>query len=197
MGRLIYTAIASLDGYVADAEGGFGWSAPDEEVHAAVNVQEREVGTMLLGRRMYEVLRVWEHMEVEGEPEVIREYADLWRATDKVVYSSTLEDVDTGRTRIERAFDAGEVARLAAASALDVSISGPTLAGHALRAGIVDEVRLYLSPVLVGGGLRAMPDGVRLDLELVDERRFSGGVAYLAYRTRKATDAAPGPRPAQ
>ncbi|MGI9824361.1 dihydrofolate reductase family protein [Agromyces sp. Marseille-Q5079] len=193
MGRLVYTAIASLDGYVADADGRFDWSAPSEEVHAAVNVQQRSVGTMLLGRRMYEVLAVWEHMDVEGAPDVIREYAELWRATDKVVYSSSLGLVGSGRTRVERTFDADGIRRLVEASDLDVSIGGPTLAACALDVGLVDEVRQYLSPVVVGGGLPVFAEGLHLDLELVDERRFSDGVAYLAHRPRRAADAATRP----
>ena len=128
----------------------------------------------------------WEHMDVEGAPQVYREYAELWRSTDKVVYSATLDLVGSERTRIARTFDADEVADFVAASDQDVSISGPTLAGHALRAGIVDEIGLYLSPVLVGGGLRALPEGLLLDLDLVEERRFANGVVYLGYRPRSA-----------
>ncbi|GAA1507729.1 dihydrofolate reductase [Agromyces terreus] len=189
MGRLIYTAISSLDGYVADAEGRFDWSMPSEDVHAAVNRQQRGIGTMLLGRRMYEVLVAWEHMDVEGAPEVYREYAELWRSTDKVVYSATLDLVGSSRTRIERAFDPDEVRDFVAASDHDVSISGPTLAAHALRAGIVDEVGQYLGPVVVGGGVPVFAPGLRLDLELVEEQRFPDGVVYLGYRPA-AADAA-------
>ncbi|MFF2370550.1 dihydrofolate reductase family protein [Agromyces sp. NPDC058110] len=185
MGRLVYTAITSLDGYVADAEGGFDWAMPSEQVHAAVNAQERQVGTMLLGRRMYEVLAAWEDMPVDGAPEVIREYAEIWRETDKVVTSSTLERVRTARTRLVRSFDAEAVRELVVASPTDVSIGGPTLAAHALRAGLVDEYRQYVSPVVVGGGIPALPPGIRLDFELIDERRFANGVVYSGYRARR------------
>jgi dihydrofolate reductase len=173
---LVYSALASLDGYIADSEGRFEWAAPDREVHAFVNDLERDVGTMLLGRRMYEVLAVWETMD-EPEPEM-RDFAEIWRAADKVVYSRTLEDVSTARTRIEREFDPEAVRRMDGV----VSIGGPELAGHAFRAGLVDELQLFLSPVLVGGGKPAFPDGVRRDLELVEERRFGNGFVFLRYR---------------
>jgi dihydrofolate reductase len=175
---LVYSALASLDGYVADADGRFEWAAPDAEVHAFVNDLERGVGTMLLGRRMYEVLAVWETMD-EPEPEM-RDFAEIWRAADKVVYSRTLETVATARTRIEREFDPEAVRAMKAE--VDVSIGGPELAGHALRAGLVDELQLLISPILVGGGTAALPDGVRRELELVEERRFGNGVVFLRYR---------------
>jgi dihydrofolate reductase len=174
---LSYTAITSLDGYTADEDGRFDWSAPDEEVHAFVNDLERPIGTYLLGRRMYEVLAVWETMD-DDEP-VIRDYAQIWRAADKVVYSRTLDDVSSERTRIEREFDPEAVRRIEG----DVSIGGGELAAHAIRAGLVDELRLFVSPVVVGGGNPALPDGVRWKLELVDERRFGNGVVYLRYRS--------------
>ncbi len=173
---LVYSALASLDGYIADADGDFQWAAPDAEVHAFINDLERGVDTMLLGRRMYEVLAVWETLD-EPEPEM-RDFAQIWRAADKVVYSRTLEDVSTARTRIERAFDPETVRRMEG----HLSIGGPELAGHAFRAGLVDELQLFLSPVLVGGGTAALPDGVRRDLELVEQRRFSNGFVYLRYR---------------
>ncbi len=184
MGLLVYTAITSLDGYVADATGSFAWSAPDEEVHAFVNELERGVGTYLLGRRMYEVMRVWETMPTEGEPEAIADYAAIWRSADKVVYSKTLESVSTARTTIERAFDPEAVRSLVATATRDVGVGGPTLAAHALHAGLVDELHLFLTPVVVGGGTRALPDGLRWELELVDERRFAGGVVHLHYCPR-------------
>jgi dihydrofolate reductase len=173
---LVYTAICSLDGYVADADGNFEWAAPDEEVHAFVNDLERPVDTMLLGRRMYEVLAVWETLD-DPAP-VMRDYAQIWRAADKVVYSRTLDEVSTARTRLEREFDPEAVRRMEG----EVGIGGPELAGHAIRAGLVDELRLFLTPVVVGGGTPALPDGVRWDLELVEERRFGSGVVYLRYR---------------
>jgi dihydrofolate reductase len=180
---LIYSAIASLDGYVADREGKWDWSVPDEEVHAFVNDQEREVGTYLYGRKMYDVMRAWQDDALLGDdPEpVMQDYASIWRAADKVVFSSTLAEATTPRTRIEPAFDAARVAALVRDAGSDVSIGGPTLAAAALRAGLVDEIRLLLSPVSVGGGLRALPEDVRLDLSLRDERRFANGVVAVSY----------------
>ena len=182
MGRLIYTAIASLDGYVVDADGSFDWAAPDEEVHAFVNDQERGVGTYLLGRRMYEVLVAWESMDDEAP--VMRDYAQIWRSADKRVYSSTLDEVRSARTRLERTFEPEAVRRLVAEAGPDVSIGGPTLAAHAIRAGLVDGFQLYVNPVVVGGGTSWLPDDVRLDLALVDEHRFPNGVVHLRYRRR-------------
>jgi len=183
LARLIYTAICSLDGYVADAKGNFDWAAPDEEVHRFVNEGERPIGTYLYGRRMYEVMRYWDTpAAVDDQPEFVREYATIWRAADKIVYSKTLDAVSTARTRLERAFDAGTVRRLKADARADISVSGPHLAAEALRAGLVDELRLFLTPIVVGGGNRALPDGVRAPLTLLDERRFAGGVVYLRYR---------------
>jgi dihydrofolate reductase len=180
MAKLTYSAIASLDGYVADADGNFDWSAPDEEVHAFVNDLERPIGTYLYGRRMYEVLVAWETMS-DPEP-VMRDYAEIWRAADKIVYSTTLEDVASERTRIEREFDPEAVRRLKDEAASDLSVGGPHLAAEALRSGLVDEVNLLLAPVIIGGGNPALPDGVRLQLELLDERRFAGGTVHLRYR---------------
>jgi dihydrofolate reductase len=179
MARLLYSAITSLDGYIADADGRFDWAAPGEEVHAFVNDLERPVGTYLYGRRMYDVMRVWETMD-DPEP-VMRDYAEIWRAADKVVYSTTLDAPTTARTRVERAFDPEAVRALKAGARRDLSIGGAGLAAHALAAGLVDEVSLFLNPIVVGGGTRALPDGVRLPLELADERRFAGGVVYLRY----------------
>ena len=175
---LVYSAIASLDGYVADADGRFEWSAPDEEVHAFVNDLERPVGTFLLGRRLYEVLVPWE--TIDDPAPAMRDFAQIWRAADKVVYSRTLEAPSSARTRIEREFDPEAVRRMKAEG--ELSVGGPELAGHAIRAGLVDELRLFLSPVVVGGGTPALPDGVRWPLELVDERRFGNGVVYARYR---------------
>ncbi len=183
MAKLIYSMLTSLDGYVADPNGSFDFAAPDEEVHAAVNELARHVGTFLLGRRMYDVLVAWETMSLEGEPAVMRDFAAIWRAADKVVYSKTLEKVSSARTRIEREFDPGAVTRLKAASTRDLSVGGPELASHAFRAGLVDECHLFLMPVLVGGGTRFLPDGVRVYLELLDERRFASGVVLVRYRT--------------
>jgi dihydrofolate reductase len=185
MAKLVYSAIASLDGYVADADGKFEWAAPDEEVHRFVNDLERPVGTHLLGRRMYEVLLAWENPgDWVEESDATRDFAAIWKAADKVVYSRTLESASSARTRIERAFEPDAVRALKEAAERDVSIGGPELAGQALAAGLVDECHFFLNPVVIGGGNHALPDGVRLDLELLDERRFAGGVVYLRYGTR-------------
>jgi dihydrofolate reductase len=181
MARLLYTGITSLDGYVADTSGRFDWSVPDEEVHAFVNDLERPIGTYLYGRRMYEVMSAWETMDLAGEPDVMREYAGIWHGADKVVFSSTLAEPVSARTRIEREFHPGRVRAWKEQAERDLSISGPHLAAQALRAGLVDEVQLFVSPVAVGGGNRFLPDGQRLDLELRAERRFGNGVVYLHY----------------
>jgi len=177
-GRLIYSAIASLDGYVADADGSFEWAAPGEEVHAFVNDLERPIGTHLYGRRMYEVMSAWETMD--DEHPVMRDFAEIWRAAEKVVYSRTLERASTARTRIERELDPDAVRAMKAGG--DLSIGGAELAGQALGAGLVDECHLLLTPVVVGGGTRALPEGLRLQLELLGERSFASGVVYLRYR---------------
>jgi dihydrofolate reductase len=180
--RLQFTSICSLDGYVADADGRFDWSQPDEEVHAFVNDLTRPLGTYLLGRRMYEVLVAWETMPTGPDQEpVMRDYAAIWRGLEKVVYSTTLQDVSSTRTRIERSFVPEEVRRMKEAVTADLSISGPHLAAEALRAGLVDEISLFVNPVAVGGGTAVLPDDLRLDLRLLDERRFGNGVVYLRY----------------
>jgi dihydrofolate reductase len=179
---LIYSAIASLDGYVEDERGKFDWAAPDEEVHAFVNELERPVGTYLYGRRMYETMVAWETMD--DEHPVMRDYAELWRAAEKVVYSTSLEAPSSARTRIEREFDAAAVARLKDTAQADLGIGGSELAGQAIEAGLVDEYRAILVPVLVGAGKRMFPEGVRAELELLAERRFAGGAVYLRYRQR-------------
>jgi dihydrofolate reductase len=184
MARLIYSAIASLDGYVADESGNFDWAAPDEDVHRFVNELERPVGTYLYGRRMYETMVFWELADLTRMPPAVQDYAEIWRAAEKVVYSTTLEEVSTARTRLERAFDPDAVRRLKAEAAADISVGGPGLAAEAIEAGLVDEYQLFVAPVVVGGGTRWLSDGVRLDLELLDERRFGSGVVFLRYRTR-------------
>jgi len=178
MAKLIYSAIASLDGYVNDTEGNFDWAAPDADVHAFVNDEERPIGTYLYGRRMYEVMAAWETLD-DPAP-AMRDFAQIWRAAEKIVYSRTLDGVSTPRTRLERAFDPEAVRALKAER--DLSVGGPQLAAEAIRAGLVDECRLYLSPIAVGGGTRALPDDVRWPLELLAERRFGNGVVYLRYR---------------
>jgi dihydrofolate reductase len=183
MAKLIYSAIASLDGYVADEKGRFDWAAPDEEVHTFVNDLERPVGTYLYGRRMYEVMAYWETAHtVADQPPFARDFAEIWQAADKVVYSRTLEGVSSTRTRIERDFDPEAVRELKASAERDLTIGGPELAAQALEAGSVDELQLFLAPVVVGGGNRALPDNVRVTLELLDERRFGNGMVFLRYR---------------
>ena len=172
---LIYSAIASLDGYIEDANGKFDWAAPDDEVHAFINALERPVGTYLYGRRMYETMVAWE--TIDSHP-----YAEIWRAADKIVYSRTLDSVPSKRTRIEREFDPEAVRRLKQEG--EVSVGGPALAAEAIRAGLVDEYHLFLAPVLVGAGKRAFPDGLREELELLDECLFASGVVYLRCRQR-------------
>jgi dihydrofolate reductase len=185
MALLLYSGITSLDGYVADAQGSFDWSVPDEEVHRFVNDRQRPIGTYLYGRRLYEVMVAWETLRTEDEPAVARDYAEIWRAADKVVYSTSLQDVGSARTRIERSFDPATVRELKARASRDLLVGGPQLAAEALRAGLVDQIEQLVSPVVVGGGTAFFPAGVQLDLELVDERRFGNGVVHLAYRVRR------------
>jgi dihydrofolate reductase len=179
---LIYSALTSLDGYIEDEDGRFDWAEPDEEVHAFVNELERPVGTHLLGRRMYEVMVYWETIDLTDQPPHIRDFAEIWRATDKVVYSKTLESIAGAKTRLEREFDPEAVRQLKVAAERDLTVSGPELAAGAFRAGLVDECHLFLAPIVVGDGKRALPDRVRLQLELLDERRFANGMVHLRYR---------------
>lgn len=183
---LVYSAIASLDGFTADAQGNFDWSAPDEEVHAFVNDLERGVGTHLYGRRMYEVMRVWETVAPDPEDSVSRDFAGIWRSAEKVVYSTTLRSVATARTRIESRFDPESVRAMKQHG--DVSIGGPGLAASAIRAGLIDEYWLLVTPVVVGGGTPVFPDGVRATLDLLDQRHFASGVVYLRYRPRDCAE---------
>ena len=177
--------IQSLDGYVADERGEFGWARPDDEVHSFVNDLTRAIGTHLYGRRMYEVMRVWERPdEMPRMNDVTRDFSTIWRAADKVVYSRTLDTVSTERTRLEREFDPDAVRALKESSEADLAVAGPSLAASAFRAGLVDELQLVVAPAIVGSGLASLAAGVRLDLELVEERRFASGMAYLRYRTR-------------
>jgi dihydrofolate reductase len=183
MAKLIYAAIASLDGYIEDEEGGFDWSMPDEELHAFVNDLERPIGTYLYGRRMYETMVFWETATADAdEPAVFLDYAEIWRAAEKIVYSRTLEAVSSARTRLEREFDGGAIRRLKQSSGADITIGGAELAGQAIGEGLVDECHLFLCPIVVGGGKRAVHDNVRAQLELLDERRFRNGVVHLHYR---------------
>ena len=185
MARLIYSAITSLDGYIADEDGNFDWAAPDDEVHGFVNDLERPVGTYLYGRRMYEVMVAWEPTDAfADQPPVAQAYAQIWHEADKVVFSRTLKAVASARTRIERDFDPEAIRQLKAAARRDISVGGPELAAQAIQAGLVDEFHLFVTPVLVGGGTPALPVHVNVKLELLAERRFGGGVVYLHYRTR-------------
>ena len=181
MAHLIYSTICSLDGYVADADGNFNWAAPDEEVHAFVNELERPVGTYLYGRRMYEVMTFWETVDTGPEPQVMRDFAEIWRAADKVVYSRTLGEVSSTKTRLEREFDPDPVRRLVSSADRDVGVGGAELAARAFEAGLVDECQVFLAPVVVGGGKRSLPKGVFARLELLDQRRFESGFVYLHY----------------
>jgi dihydrofolate reductase len=182
MAKLIYSAIASLDGYIEDQQGRFDWAAPDEEVHAFVNDRERPVGTYLYGRRMYDTLVFWEtHGTGPEDPAVIRDWAGIWRGAEKIVYSRTLREPAGANTRIEPTFDPDQIRELKRAASRDLTVGGPELAAQAIAAGLVDELQLFLAPVVVGGGKPALPAGVRVALELLDERRFAGGVVYLRY----------------
>jgi dihydrofolate reductase len=179
---LIYSMITSLDGYTADADGEIDWGEPDEEVHAFVNDLQRGIETYLYGRRMYEVMLYWETLPLEGESPVARDYAGIWRSADKIVCSATLRAPSSARTRIEPRFDPEAVRALKRHG--EVSISGPSLAAAAVRAGLVDEYQLFVTPVVLGGGTSFFPDGVRAGLDLVHQRRFGSGVVYLRYRPR-------------
>ena len=183
MAKLIYAAITSLDGYIEDSEGKFDWAAPDEAVHAFVNDLERPVGTYLYGRRMFETMQAWEHAErfVDERP-VMQDFAAIWQRAEKIVYSRTLDRVSSARTRIERSFDADAVRRMKEAATSEISVGGAELASHAFALGLVDECRLFLNPIAVGGGKRALPTHFRLELTLVSEHRFANGVVYLRYR---------------
>ena len=196
MARLIYSAITSLDGYVADEDGNFDWAAPDEEVHNFINDLERPVGTYLYGRRMYEVMAAWEtaHRSAD-QPPVGRDFARIWQAAAKIVYSRTLATVATARTRIERDFEPERVRQMKAKAEHDVTVGGPELAAQAFAAGLIDECNVFITPVVVGGGKRALPRNLRLQLELLDERRFDSGVVYLHYRTGTAGGTGPRLRP--
>jgi dihydrofolate reductase len=184
LARLIYSVIASLDGFIEDAEGGFGWAAPDHDVHAAVNEMERSVGTYLYGRRMYETMAVWQEPEgtLDGSPEV-RDYAGIWQAAEKIVYSTSLDAVSTPKTTLERSFEPDAVLALKSSAESDISIGGPALAAHAIRARLVDEFNFFLHPIVIGSGKPALPADVRIDLALKSERRFANGLVHLRYST--------------
>ena len=185
MSTLVYSAIASLEGYVADENGNFDWAVPDEEVHAFVNDLSRPLGTYLYGRRMYETMVGWETDPTLAEwSTLLRDFAGIWQAADKIVYSKTLGAVYTARTRIERDFNPEAVRRMKASAGQDMAVGGPDLAAQAFRAGLVDECHLFVAPIVVGGGKRSLPDDVRVELDLLGQRRFGNGMVYLHYRTR-------------
>jgi dihydrofolate reductase len=184
MAKLIYSAITSLDGYVVDEDGNFEWAVPDEEVHTFINDLERPISTYLYGRRIYETMVGWETDPTLAEQSpLMRDFAEIWQAADKIVYSKTLETASSARTRIERDFDSELVRQMKARAGGDLNVGGPELAAEAFRAGLVDELYLLVVPIVVGGGKRSLPDNVRLRLELLDERRFGNGMVYLYYRT--------------
>lgn len=185
MGRLVSFITISLDGYVNDVNGSIDFTTPTEEFHSFINEHLAGARTEVYGRRLYETMKVWEDWDTSDEPAPIREFAEFWRGIDKVVYSTTLESVETSRTRLERRFDPDALRAFVDASEHDVSIGGPTLLASALEAGIVDELAFAIAPVVLGGGTRALPEGIRLDLELVDERRFEGGTVFVSYRVRR------------
>lgn len=186
MAQLHYLAITSVDGFVADRDGLFDWAVPDEEVHAFVNELERPVGTYLYGRRMYEIMRYWADVpDLENEPAVIVEFADIWQRAEKVVYSTTLAEVDTSRTRVERVFDPRAIAQLKETAGSDIGVGGPGLASHALAAGLVDQLHLVVAPLVVGAGRHFLQGDHRLDLDLTQERRFSNGMVYLQYAVQQ------------
>jgi dihydrofolate reductase len=184
MAKLIYSVITSLDGYVADEDGNFDWAEPDEEVHTFINDLERSAGTYLYGRRLYEVMVNWETLHIDDQPPFMRDFAEIWQAADKIVYSKTLERVSSARTRIERDFDPEAVRQMKATAGRDFMVGGPDLAAQAIRAGLVDEWHLLLAPIVVGAGKQSLPTNVRLELELLDERRFGNGMVHVRYRTR-------------
>ncbi len=183
MAKLIYSAISSLDGYIEDADGNFDWAMPDEEVHRFINNLERAAGTYLFGRRMYETMMVWEtDPNLAADSPLTRDFAEIWQAANKIVYSRTLEAVSTRKTQIERNFDPKAIRQLKETTEHDILIGGPNLAAHAFRSGLIDECHLFLTPIIVGGGKPSLPDNVRLELELMEERRFGNGMVFLRYR---------------
>jgi dihydrofolate reductase len=185
MAKLVYSAITSLDGYVADVDGNFDWAVPDEEVHTFINDLERPVGTYLYGRRMYEVMVGWESAHtLADQPPFTQNFAQIWQAADKIVYSKTLQTVSSTRTRIERDFNPEAVRQMKARAGRDILVGGPDLAAQAIKARLIDEWHLFFAPIVVGGGKQSLPNNVRVKLELLDERRFGNGMVYLHYRTR-------------
>jgi dihydrofolate reductase len=184
MAKLIYSALESLDGYIADQDGKFDWAEPDGEVHTFINDLMRTIGTYLYGRRIYEVMVAWETLDLADQPPHMQEFAHMWRHADKIVYSKTLEAASSAKTRLERDFDPEAVRRMKVTERRDLAVAGPTLAAQAFQAALVDECQLFIAPIVVGGGIQSLPDNVRLKLELLDERRFGNGMIYLRYGAR-------------
>jgi dihydrofolate reductase len=186
MAHLIYIANSSLDGYIEDKDGKFDWTTPDEEYFRFISNLIRDAGTYLYGRRLYESMMVWEtDPNLAAESPLMRDFAEVWQAADKIVYSKTLETVSTRKTQIERNFNPEAIRQLKEAVEQDILIGGAELAAHAFRSGLIDECHLFLIPIIVGGGKQSLPDNVRLELELLEERRFGSGVVFLRYRTRQ------------
>jgi dihydrofolate reductase len=187
MSKIIYSSICSLDGFIADSTGNFQWAAPDEDVHAFINDLERPIGTYLYGRRMYEVMAFWEDLpDPDQQSAAMRDFASIWKAADKIVFSTSLASVATPKTTLERRFDSDHLRRLKATSDHDLTVGGPDLAAHAIRAGLVDEYQVFLAPVVIGRGTKSLPDDCRIDLTLIDERRFTSGFMFLRYENRSA-----------
>jgi dihydrofolate reductase len=186
MANLIYSAISSLDGYIEDLDGRFDWAMPDEEVHGFINNLERSTGTYLFGRRMYETMMVWEtDPNLAADSPLTRDFAEIWQAANKIVYSRTLQTVSTRKTHLKRTFDPEVIRQLKESVTHDILIGGPELAAHAFRSGLVDECHLFLTPIIIGGGKQSLPDNLQLELDLLEERRFDSGVIFLRYRTKK------------
>jgi dihydrofolate reductase len=181
MAKLIYSALTSLDGYIADQDGTFDWAEPDAEVHTFLNDLMRTIGTYLYGRRMYDVMNAWETLDLTDQPPHMREFAEMWRSADKIVYSKTVTSASSARTQLERDFDPEAIRRMKTTAEHDIAVAGPTLAAQAFHTGLVDECQLFIAPIIVGGGLQSLPDNVRLKLDLLDERRFGNGMVYLRY----------------
>jgi dihydrofolate reductase len=191
MAKLIYSIITSLDGYIEDEEGRIGWGAPDEEVSSFVNDLERSVGTYLYGRRLYETMVYWETVQTPADDLHERDFTALWRAADKIVYSTSLATVSSAKTRLERTFDPNVIQEMKSSQERDITVGGPNLAAQAFKAGLVDECQLFLTPIVLGGGKPALPSNVRLALELLSERHFRSGVVFLHYRALMAGSATP------
>jgi len=186
MAKLIYLMLMSLDGYIADKNGDFDWAQPTDEVHSFANDLERPVGTHLYGRNMYEVMAIWDTLQTHGQPHYIGDFASIWRAADKIVYSTTLKSVSTERTQLARGFEADTIQRMKDTASRDITIGGPNLAAHAFKAGLIDLCHIFVFPTTVGDGKSAFPRGLRLELELQSERRFGGGIIYLQYRSARS-----------